>query len=390
MIDSKIIKEKGLRAWKSYLQSIVTGVPFFPYSIRFSKPTPGEALKNFSMLDGWIKELKGKSKDFLGYGYSVDFSQINNRQIGRQRIPEKIYFETEMDYLKFIEFTKESELFKKSFKLLNSRYPILYDWVLKYPQKLIDNCYILDDLLKVLDFFVLNPKPGIYVREIAAGVHSKFIENNKGIIRELLDIVIEKDVNISENDFEKRFNLKYPEPLVRMKILDKQISKKYFSGITDLSLTVTEFSELNIPVENVIVIENKTSFSNILNFLTLPDIKNTIALFGNGFGVNLCGRALWLNNTKIKYWGDIDTHGFIILSNFRKYFPATESVMMDEETFEMFSSLSVEGEVVSKYQDLRLSKDEFELFQRLNIKGTKNRLEQEFISNDYAVSKLCF
>ncbi|OHD38046.1 MAG: hypothetical protein A2015_02125 [Spirochaetes bacterium GWF1_31_7] len=388
MINSTQIKEKALKLWKSFLQSIITGEDFFPLSIQFAKPTAGEALKNFALLDKWIQELKDNSKDNRGYGYTVGFSCINNRQIGKQNIPDTLCFETEKDYLKYTGLTQEAEIFKNTYRFVYEKYPLLNEWALKYPQKLIDYSAVLPDLCKVTGYFINNPKPGIYTREINAGVHSKFIENYSTILREMLDILIEEHINTGETEFEKRFNLKYPEPLIRMKILDTHIANHFFSGLTDLSITVSEFSELSIPVKNVIIIENKTSFSNILNFLTLPELKNTIALFGKGFGVTLCGRAQWLHNATIQYWGDIDPHGFIILSNFRKYFPETTSVMMDNETFETFYPLAVEGEVVSKYRDLRLTADETALFERLNCKGTINRLEQEFISYEYAVKKL--
>lgn len=388
LINSKIIREKALKKWKSYLQSIITGEEFFPLNIKFAGPTPSEALKNYALLDKWISDLRDSSKENKGFGYTVEYTLINNRRIGKQNMPDKIYFENESDYLKFTGLSKEADIFKSNYKILIDQYPELHEWVLKYPQKLIEYNSVFTGLLKVADYFKINPKPQVYIREIDAGVHSKFIENNKGILREILDIVIADNVNPGETDFEKRFNLKSPQPLIRMKILDLELANHYFSGITDISIPSDEFSKLSLPVTDVIIIENKTSFSNILNFLTLPQLKNTIALFGKGFGVTLCGKAEWLNKARIRYWGDIDPHGFMILSNFRKYFPHTESVMMDEKTFQTFYDCAVEGEVLAFTMDLRLSSEEAALFEKLNVKGTVNRLEQEFIGNDYVVACL--
>ena len=36
------------------------------------------------------------------------------------------------------------------------------------------------------------------------------------------------------------------------------------------------------------------------------------------------------------YWGDIDVQGFEILSQFRSYFPQTQSLLMDRATFDTY------------------------------------------------------
>lgn len=122
----------------------------------------------------------------------------------------------------------------------------------------------------------------------------------------LLDFLIEEHINKDETEFEKRFNLKYNEPSIRLRILDDEISKKQFSGLTDMSITQTEFNNLNIDCNKVFILENKTNFSNIFNFLTLPLLKGSIAIFGKGFQLNLLKDAKWLNDKQIIYWGDID------------------------------------------------------------------------------------
>lgn len=39
-----------------------------------------------------------------------------------------------------------------------------------------------------------------------------------------------------------------------------------------------------------------------------------------------------MHETEIHYWGDIDTHGFAILNQFRNTFPQTKSFLMDRIT----------------------------------------------------------
>jgi hypothetical protein len=166
-------------------------------------------------------------------------------------------------------------------------------------------------------------------------VHTKFIENNTGIIRELLDIIIAEYVNFEEKKFEPRFNLKYDEPLVRFRIMDESISQKLFGGIDDVSIPISAFQNIALPIHTVYIVENK------INMLTFPDYRNGIVIFGKGFGVDLMKNVEWLKTKKIYYWGDLDAHGFQILSEIRTHFKQVESFLMDRQTFDLFYPKSV-------------------------------------------------
>jgi hypothetical protein len=159
----------------------------------------------------------------------------------------------------------------------------------------------------------------------------------------LLDILLVDYINKDESNFEKRFNLKYREELIRIRLLDEQMAKKLFFGINDLSIPQSQFLSLNIPCKRVFVFENHTNFSNIYNFLTLPYLTESIAIFGKGFQIGLLKHAKWLSDKQIIYWGDIDAHGFQILSQIRGYFPQTQSCMMDFDTFNAFKDLAITG-----------------------------------------------
>ena len=155
--------------------------------------------------------------------------------------------------------------------------------------------------------------------------------------------MIEQFVETNESDFEKRFNLKYKEKLIRIRILDEKISKSLFFGVDNISIPHTQFDNLTIPCKRVFVLENHTNFSNIFNFLTLPNLAESIAIFGEGFRIGLLKNAEWLMDKQIIYWGDIDAHGFQILSKIRGYFPQTQSCMMDFGTFNDFKHIHNNG-----------------------------------------------
>jgi len=70
-------------------------------------------------------------------------------------------------------------------------------------------------------------------------------------------------------------------------------------GLTDIQVTEEEFRRLKIPCKKVFILENKTNFSNLMNFLTLPQLENTIGIFGSGYKVADLKNASWLSEKEI-------------------------------------------------------------------------------------------
>ena len=388
MIQPEKIKNEALRWYNDFLIASIQEFSFFPKDVRFGKIKPSNTLKDFSKIQKEIENLHQKSKDAVGYGYQVEFIKRKDQKIGEQFFPGRIYFETKNDYLKFIRKEKEYEKFIRVTNRIVSEIPELMVWIIKHPQKVIDNFEKMDDLLKVCKFFINNPKPCLYIRELPLDISTKFIEENKATIRMLLDILIEEHINKDENNFEKRFNLKYDEKLIRIRILDDQLAQKLFFGVNDLSIPHNQFVSLNVPCKKVFVLENLTNFSNIFNFLTLPNLTDSIAIFGKGFQIGLLKNAHWLSDKQIIYWGDIDAHGFQILSQIRGYFPKTCSCMMDFETFNEFEDLSITGIDTTVTELAHLTPDEHQLFTQLLERNERNRLEQEKIPHPYAMKKI--
>jgi hypothetical protein len=253
----------------------------------------------------------------------------------------------------------------------------LKEWTIQNPSKIIQHPAEWDNLLKVCQYFKQTPVPNLYIRELPVGVHTKFIERNQSILGELLDNLIPEYVNHQEKTFEKRFNLKTSEKLVRFKILDNEISRVFFSGIDDIAIPVSQFEKLNLPVKKVIIVENKTT---LYTTLTLPKMDKAIAIFGSGYSVSHLKQALWLKDIELLYWGDIDVQGFEILSQFRGYFPQTKSILMDKATFDIYFEDDI-GTPSHISIQLNLTAAEQELYSLL--KANQWRLEQEKIPLGY-------
>jgi hypothetical protein len=385
MIRPDEIKVKALKWWESqrFLQAYAAGEDFFPRDIPFRKISSREAVTQFSSLSQEIKQLREKSKENTGSGYRLELTEINTQKIGRQLFPTRIYFEQQEDYLKFIGKEKEFRSFVSLKKLIAEHMPELTAWVNQHPGKVIQEEEHWLDLLKVCRFFLSNPKPGLYIRELPIAVHTKFIEEHKQIISELLTHLLGEELinpeftGLRNNNFEKRFHLKYDESMVRFRILDPMLNIR---GLSDLSLLPQEFASLHFDCRKVFITENK------MNCLTFPAVKNAIIIFGTGYGVKKLKQADWLREKEIIYWGDIDAHGFEILSQLRSYFPQTISFLMNQRTFKQFYAFSCRENSSFAKQLPHLNTDEQEMYTLLSNSPDNNRLEQEKIDQQYVMA----
>lgn len=370
MITPQEIKSKTERKYISFLQSLVEEKPFEKLIIRGDKSYSQSSLPEFERE---IQQIVSQSKEKKGFGYTLEFQTVKTKYLGTQDLPVSIYFDSEKDFLKFLGKEKEVDSFKTSTEKIINAFPGLKGWIVKNPIKVISSETVWDSILKVCQYFILNPKPNLYIRELPIHVHTKFIERNKNVIQELLDILLPNHINIEYREFEKRFYLKFSEPLIRFKILDKEISKQYFSGLDDLAIPVSQFEALNLPIKRVLVVENKTT---LYTTLTLPKMDKTIAIFGSGYSVFNLKNTQWLSNVTLFYWGDIDVQGFEILSQFRSYFPHTKSMLMDKTTFDTFFE-NDQGTPTNVSVKLKLTEEEQHLYSLLKINNW--RLEQEKI-----------
>ncbi len=376
MIDPAQILHKSKQKYPNFLSSLVTEVGFFPLTFLV-----GSLPKEYNDLRDTIKKLNDGSKDILGYGYTIQTEVRTIRAYGKKTLPKSISIDTEQDYLKLLNRKKEVSQFKLDIELIRQNMPELNNWVYNNPQKVIEYNYRWEDLLKVCIYFKAHPYPNLYIRELPIRVHTKFIEQNKGILRELLEIIIPSNILVSVDDekdrkFEKILSLKYPEPLIRLRLIDNDLKARYDFPAADISLPLSDFSQLNFDVHPCFITEN------LMNFLTLPVLQNSIALFGKGYALSSLKAAKWLLSCPIFYWGDMDIDGFKILSQLRSYFPQVRSIMMDMETYQAFQEFAVAIETPITEPPAYLTESEKNLYTYLS--SNQKRLEQERITQEYA------
>jgi hypothetical protein len=257
--------------------------------------------------------------------------------------------------------------------------PELLPYLAQQPLKALKHADRWPDMITVCQWFKTHPLPHNYIRQLdIAGVDTKFIETHKAVLMELLPLVLETAhyhpavSGLAKHGFERKFGLTYDPALVRLRLLDPALIQ---SGFSDITVPLVELAQTDPGAKTIFITENK------INGLAFPPVRQALVIFGLGYGVEMLPQISWLGEKEMVYWGDIDTHGFAILSQLRGYFPHLRSMLMDRKTLLDHRALWGAEEPAKRYTgDLaHLTSEEYHLFVELkqNKFGAHLRLEQE-------------
>lgn len=335
MIQPENIRRKAENLYDQFVQAWLAGDgSFFPRVIPCQRdPDPDSAT-----AINTVRALRDASKEVVGYGYTVEWREINSRRFGRNLFPVRIIIETQDDFLRLAGRAKDFRRFQEAVNTIRARHTVLEGWIRSHVAALTDLTPEVCGLLEVVDVLQRTPRPGCFARELPVSVDTKFIERHQRVLRQWLDQVLPPSaIRVDEDHFERRYGLRYAEPHVLIRFLDPA-TQHYMGFPCDvLSLPLHTLGAWQPNGMSVLIVENKT------NLLTAPRGNYAIALGGLGNGVSLLRYMPWLGTARITYWGDLDVEGFAILSALRIMFPQAQSVFMDEATVSAWRHLGVAG-----------------------------------------------
>jgi hypothetical protein len=326
----------------------------------------------------WIDRLMAGCRTKVGAGYDIEFRSIRHRVLGPNTIPARVYISTRDDALALINRHAEAERWQKLCALTEQRLPTLVSWCHRNPLWLLEAAPAWERALAVVQWFLAHPLPGIYQRQIdIPGVDTKFIEGNQALIAAVLDAALPMEhvrtEHVGADGFTARFGLRAKPHLVQIRSLDQRIS---FGGFRHVAAIVDELAIWEAPALSAVIITE-----NDINGLILPDHPGVIVLFGMGHGIGVIEPCTWLKRQPLYYWGDIDTHGFAMLSRLRGIFPHVTSMLMDEATWLSHQTHWGQEAAPLAVRLSHLTGEEQRVFDALidHRHGTRVRLEQEQI-----------
>jgi hypothetical protein len=358
-------------------------------AIPLKRPRPRDIADRFGDVLVWARGLVDASHDSSTGGFLLRRETVRNRVHGTNELPVAALIPTEADALRLIRKQATAERFQSAADETIARHQQLRDWLARRPLTLVEHADAWNRVLAVLDWFTTHPRSGIYLRQVdIPGVDTKFVESNRVLLSELLDVVLpDEAIDRSASRvsaFHKRYGLKRELPLVRCRLLDPAL---HIGGLSDLTLPTDQFAALCVPVRHVFITENRT------NGLAFPDYSGSMVVFGLGYGLDRLAEVPWLRRADVHYWGDIDTHGFGMLNRLRAALPEARSFLMDRGTLEAHRSFWVDEPPEYRYlgDTSRLTAEERALFDDLLFDrlGERVRLEQERIGYGWLERTLC-
>lgn len=370
------LKAQLARLWErgELLRDAVTGNTRFPLRLSCKLPASADITERFERVRSWAMALAKADR------LRLEWQDIRHRVQGLQRLPSSVWIDSLEDALAWLGKRQEWARFSALVENTRESHPALLPWLERRPLQALELAEQWPRLLAVVTWLEQHPRPAIYLRQVdLPGVHSKFIESHRSVLSELLDLALPADSVAAAKTggalFAARYGFREKPLRIRFRILDPDLRTLPGAECPDITLDADNFSRLSLGVRRVLITENET------NFLALPRLPDTLAIFGSGYGWDALARARWLDACEIHYWGDIDTHGFAILHQLRGHFSHVASFLMDRSTLEAHSAFWGHEDKPQRADLSRLTSEEIELYNDLRDQRIRDslRLEQEHI-----------
>jgi len=381
----KELKAQLARQWErgELLRDAVTGDVRFPLRLSLKLPGSRDITDRFNEVRTWAAELAAADS------IRVEWQEIRHRVQGAQILPACAWVETLEDALTWLGKRKDWGRFAAQVSATREANPGLLPWLEKRPLQALALADEWPQLLAVVAWLSDHPRPRIYLRQVdLPGVHSKFIEAHRGVLAELLDLVLPAEaVDISKtgiSQFSARYGFLEKPTRIRFRVLDSAIHIVPGPAYPDMTLDADSFGQLEVAVKRVFITENET------NFLAFPPARDAMVIFGAGYGWDALARGQWLKNCSIHYWGDIDTHGFGILDQLRGHFEHVASFLMDRATLDAHTAAWGSEDKPLRADLHRLTPEENALYDDLRDNRLRAglRLEQEHIGFHWLAHRL--
>ena len=368
------IRARLRRHWQrgAILASAIRPDALFPLRLPIKGPTSAQITADFGAARDWIATWRNQS--FM----PLEWRGFSHRLFGDNEMPAAALFPDAQSTLQLLGTRREWDIFQKMIRRCRDGFPELLDWLAR---RAITAIGLADDwpaILATVAWVRDHPRSGLFLRQMdAPGVHTKLVEQHRGVLAELLDRALPADaIDPSAHGaagFARRYGFRDKPERVRIRFLDPACAIAPERLGLDLTLDAAAFAALDPPVEHVFITENE------VNFLAFPACPRSLVIFGSGYGWGALAATVWLHDRSIHYWGDIDTHGFAILDQLRAGFPHVESLLMDRETLFAFKHLwSTEPHPLKRICQ-RLTPSEWAAFNELSSLSQPDspRLEQE-------------
>ncbi|MEX2290458.1 MAG: Wadjet anti-phage system protein JetD domain-containing protein [Mycobacteriales bacterium] len=312
------LQAKVRRRWAdgSLLAALADGGPFPPLDLPVHGPRTGEIGDDVSAVRRWVGELEAGSGD--GRRYDLHYVEIGGRHFGRNRLPARARLATYDQAWRLLGVTGQVAAYRRVLDL-STDLPAVRAWVTEQPLRALEAADEWEQMVAAYRWLDASRGSGRYLREITApGVDTKFVERHRTVLAQLLG------TDRSATGFLTCLGLATKPESLRLRF--DPIVLGLPGPLSEATFRVEELAAVSAAVRTAVIVENE------ITYLTTPVPAGGVVLWGKGFEVSRVAALPWLRDVAVHYWGDLDTHGFAILSQLRAWLPQSQSFLMDRET----------------------------------------------------------
>lgn len=362
------VRESAGKKVAGWLSGYIADAEFDPVRFPIRGPAAAELGDRYDEARRWAADWDRAARGPL----RVEYKTVGGRSFGANDIPAAAWLDSYDDAWEATGSRAHARALAAMAERTRSTHPALLPWLARRPLKALDLADSWDRLLAVTGWVLIRDAADLYLRQVdIPGVDTKFIGRHRGVLAELLDLVLPPGrVNATGDGFEERYGFLRKPGYVRFRC------SAPVAGFTELAVRADELTAPPPGTRRAFIIENE------ITYLAFPLPAQAIVIYGSGYAAGQFGPLAWLAGLDLVYWGDIDTHGFAILSRVRHRFPHARSILMDEATLLAHRpQWGTEPDPTSAALT-HLTAAEQSLYHSLrNGKfGERLRLEQEFVS----------
>jgi hypothetical protein len=245
--------------------------------------------------------------------------------------------------------------------------------------------YDFATLLAAVNWFRAHPRSGLTVRSVPVpGMHTKWLARHRGMVLACLGIQTDSSESIEPPGNSDPADIPAGDlDALGLRPLPREISiviadpvlRTAAGGLRQITAPVDELAGLQIHPDAVLIVENKEPA------LAWSDTAGLAVIHSLGNHLDVLSRLTWIRHDSCWYWGDLDRHGFTLLSRARTMIPRLESLLMRPGDIETYRQLGVK-ENLERYDepDSTLTPAEASALAALQlIDGKYLRTEQERI-----------
>jgi len=310
------------KAYEDFLRRTIRKEDFQPVRLRGGKKKPETTQALHQAIQGFLTYEKKEGQP----GWNITWEHWQSRKLGKQRWPVDIIIATEEDLVFILKKQEEVSRFRQQLETLVAWNDKISGWLEAQPNRVLQYHPHWKDICAVLDFLMQQDCTAFYLRNLPVPVHTKFIETHQSSILSLIRHFQPERFSIEINDLEKALGLRKKPLLYPVRWLDKAMAIQHTAGFDVLALTPSALKSAGWVLKEIWLVENET------NLYLLPHRQNALAICSMGYSLHGLKDIPLFFRSSLIYWGDLDEDGFIMLGNFRQYYPHLQSVLMDHQT----------------------------------------------------------